>query len=317
MFIRQNIDKWSNIELMVDDMASASPDEISEGYEEIMTDLSFAQTHFPGSRIEGYLNRLALALHHNVYRHHAGRWRHALRFWTHEIPLAVYDARRCILTSLAVFLLAYLIGVVSTFGDDTFPDYIMGRSYMEMTRENIEMGVPMGVYGNGASSSMFFEITLNNVRVSFFVFVLGVFTSIFPGLLLLRNGVMVGTFQTFFYQQHLLGECLLATMLHGTLELSAIVIAGGAGILLGNGWLFPGTYSRPRSFLVSARKAVKVLVSTLPVFMVAAFIEGYLTRYVRIGDGFRLILIGSSALFIIFYYILLPIKRHRESNRHS
>ena len=249
---------------MVDDMVSASPDEISEGYAEVMSDLSFAQTHFAGSRIEGYLNQLALALHHNVYRQHPGRWRHVLRFWTHEIPLAVYDSRKCLLASLAVFLLAWFIGVISALGDESFTELIMGEGYMDMTRRNIEAGIPMGVYGTQPSSTMFCAITLNNVRVAFLCFVLGVFTSIFPGVSLMFNGIMIGAFQTFFYQQHLLGDCLYATMLHGTLELSAIVIAGGAGIQLGNGWLFPGTYSRPRSFLMAARRAVRVLVSTVP-----------------------------------------------------
>ena len=298
---------------MVDDMVSASPDEISEGYAEVMSDLSFAQTHFAGSRIEGYLNQLALALHHNVYRQHPGRWRHVLRFWTHEIPLAVYDSRKCLLASLAVFLLAWFIGVISALGDESFTELIMGEGYMDMTRENIEAGIPMGVYGTQPSSTMFCAITLNNVRVAFLCFVLGVFTSIFPGVSLMFNGIMIGAFQTFFYQQHLLGECLYATMLHGTLELSAIVIAGGAGIQLGNGWLFPGTYSRPRSFLMAARRAIRVLVSTVPVFVVAAFIESFLTRYTLIGNGFRLLIIGSSAAFLVFYYILLPIKRHRDA----
>ena len=192
-------------------------------------------------------------------------------------------------------------------------ELIMGEGYMDMTRRNIEAGIPMGVYGTQPSSTMFCAITLNNVRVAFLCFVLGVFTSIFPGVSLMFNGIMIGAFQTFFYQQHLLGDCLYATMLHGTLELSAIVIAGGAGIQLGNGWLFPGTYSRPRSFLMAARRAVRVLVSTVPVFVVAAFIESFLTRYTLIGNGFRLLIIGSSAAFLVFYYILLPIKRHRDA----
>ena len=214
---------------------------------------------------------------------------------------------------LAVFLLAWFIGVISALGDESFTELIMGEGYMDMTRENIDAGIPMGVYGTQPSSTMFCAITLNNVRVAFLCFVLGVFTSIFPGVSLMFNGIMIGAFQTFFYQQHLLGECLYATMLHGTLELSAIVIAGGAGIQLSNGWLFPGTYGRVQSFLRAAQRSVRVLISTTPIFIVAAFIEGFFTRYTNIGDGLRLLVICASALFIIFYYILLPIKRHRET----
>ena len=311
-FIRLNIDKWRNLELLVDDMASATPDEICEAYEEVMSDLSFAQTHYPDSHIAGYLNSLALALHRNIYMHHSGRWRNAVRFWTHEIPLAVYESRKCLLVALLVFVLAYVIGVISTLGDKSFPDFFLGSDYMAVTRQNIAEGKPMGIYGTTPQSTMFLSITVNNVGVALKAFAIGVFTSVFPCMLIIYNGIMVGVFQTFFYQQHLLTDCLMATMLHGTLELSAIILATGSGIVLGNGWLFPGTFSRTRSFLIAARKAVRIIVSTIPVFVFAAFIEGFLTRYTHIGDAFRLLVIAASASFIVFYYVLLPIKRHRE-----
>ena len=99
---------------------------------------------------------------------------------------------------------------------------------------------------------------------------------------------------------------------HGTLELSAIVIAGGAGITLGNGWLFPGTRGRTESFLLAARHSIRVFISIVPVIILAAFIEGFFTRYTDVGDLLRLLVILLSASFVIFYYVLLPIKRHRD-----
>ena len=90
----------------------------------------------------------------------------------------------------------------------------------------------MGVYGQESEANMFLSITLNNIMVSFNVFVSGVLTSFMSGILLFRNGIMIGCFDTFFYQHGLLGESLLATMLHGTLELSAIIVAGAAGLAI-------------------------------------------------------------------------------------
>ena len=171
----------------------------------------------------------------------------------------------------------------------------------------------MAVYASGGQVSSFLGITFNNIMVSFITYVMGVFTSFGTGYYLMNNGIMVGAFITFFIVRGLFVESILAIMLHGTLELSAIVIAGGAGIMLGNGWLFPGTYGRVQSFLRAAQRSVRVLISTTPIFIVAAFIEGFFTRYTNIGDGLRLLVICASALFIIFYYILLPIKRHRET----
>ena len=115
----------------------------------------------------------------------------------------------------------------------------------------------------------------------------------------------------------MLSECFLATMLHGTLELSAIVVAGAAGLAMGNGWLFPGTYTRMESFKRGARRGLKIVVGTVPLFIIAGFIESFLTRHTDMGDGWRIAIISLSALFIVFYFIYLPFKRNHNANHSS
>ena len=313
VFIRQNLEKWQAMERMVGDSVFTTPDELVQAYNELTSDLAFAQTQYPASPVTAYLNDLALSLHRDLYRHKHTPWSRIVRFWTHDIPLSVYDARYCLLISLAVFVVFSIIGMLSTFGDPDFPRAILGDDYVNMTLRNIEEGHPMAVYANGGQVSSFLGITFNNIMVSFITYVMGIFTSFGTGYYLMNNGIMVGAFITFFIVRGLFVESILAIMLHGTLELSSIVIAGGAGIMLGNGWLFPGTYGRVQSFLRAAQRSVRVLISTTPIFIVAGFIEGFFTRYTNIGDVLRLLVICASALFIIFYYVLLPIKRHRET----
>lgn len=141
--------------------------------------------------------------------------------------------------------------------------------------------------------------------VSFNIFVSGLLTSFIPGLILFQNGLMIGCFDTFFYQQGLLGESLMATMLHGTLELSSIIVAGAAGLAMGNGWLFPGTYSRLESFKCGARRGMKIVAGTVPLFIIAGFIESFLTRHTDMGDELRLTIIALSAIFVVFYLFTL------------
>ena len=195
-------------------------------------------------------------------------------------------------------------------GDDVvFARFILGDYYVEMTIDNIERGDPMAVYKGMDEGLMFWGITVNNIRVSFLCFAAGLFTSIGTGWLLFGNGVMIGAFQTFFAQQGLLGESMLAIWLHGTLEISAVIIAGAAGIAMGNGWLFPGTYPRLTSFRLAARRGMKIVMGTVPVFVVAGFIESFLTRHTDAPDALRLGLILLSLAFILYYYIYLPKKR--------
>lgn len=93
-----------------------------------------------------------------------------------------------------------------------------------MTLDNIANGEPMAVYNGSSEVPMFLGITLNNVMVSFNCFAMGLLTSFGTGYMLLSNGIMVGAFQTFFYQHDLLWESSLAIWLHGTLEIWAIIV---------------------------------------------------------------------------------------------
>lgn len=310
LFIRNNIDKWRSVEELIDNVNFEIPDRLAEAYTDLTADLAFAQTHYPHSRITIYLNNLSSSLHNELYRNKREKWSRVLTFWTQEVPDVMWKERRLLLISFLIFMVSVLIGVLSTLGDVSFPRLILGDGYMDMTLENIAKGKPMGVYGSEEESVMFLGITLNNIMVSFNIFVSGVLTSFMPGYQLFQNGIMIGCFDTFFYQHGLLGESLLATMLHGTLELSAIVVAGAAGLAMGNGWLFPGTYSRIVSFQRGAKRGMKIVVGTVPLFVLAGFIESFITRHTEINDFVRLTVILLSLCFVIFYFIYLPYKRN-------
>ena len=310
LFIRNNIDKWRSVEELIDNVNFEMPDRLAEAYTDLTADLAFAQTHYPHSRITIYLNNLSSSLHNELYRNKREKWSRVLTFWTQEVPDVMWKERRLLLISFLIFMVSVLIGVLSTLGDASFPRLILGDGYMDMTLENIAKGKPMGVYGSEEESVMFLGITLNSIMVSFNIFVSGVLTSFMPGYQLFQNGIMVGCFDTFFYQHGLLGESLLATMLHGTLELSAIVVAGAAGLAMGNGWLFPGTYSRIVSFQRGAKRGMKIVVGTVPLFILAGFIESFITRHTEINDFVRLTVILLSLCFVIFYFIYLPYKRN-------
>ena len=309
-FVRQNIEKWRETEKVVEQAARVSPDRLADVYMDLTADLAFAQTHFPQSRITIYLNNLASALHRAIYRNKREKWGRILTFWTQEVPDVMYEARRELLVSFLIFVVSALIGVLSSAHDAEFVRLILGNSYVDMTLDNIASGQPMGVYASSSELPMFLGITFNNVMVSFNCFVMGLLTSFGTGYMLFNNGIMIGAFQTFFYQQGLLWESLLTVWLHGTLEISAIIIAGAAGLALGNGWLFPGTYTRMESFRRGAHRGLKIVVGTVPVFVVAGFIEGFFTRHVEWPDAVRLLFILASLSFVVFYYLYLPKRRH-------
>lgn len=311
-FVRQNKEKWKKYQEQLQHISEQSPDTLADIYIDVTNDLSFAQSHFPNSRIAYYLNNLSSRLHQYINRKKKEKLSRFVTFWKYEIPEVMYQSRKELLYSFIIFAASMLIGVFSSMNDEGFVRLIMGDSYVDMTLRNIANEDPMAVYKDSHQGTMFMGITFNNIRVSFIVFIYGIFTSIASAYILVRNGIMIGCFQYFFYEHGLLWDSFLTIWIHGTLEISAIIVAGAAGILMGNGWLFPGTYSRMASFRRSAKRGAKIIVGTIPIFIVAGFLESFVTRMTEWPDFVRLSIILSSLAFVIFYYVMYPKKLYHN-----
>ncbi|MEX0845200.1 MAG: stage II sporulation protein M [Balneolaceae bacterium] len=306
-FLGKNADKWKEFEQLLEDKSNNDPDKLADLYIELNADLAYAQANYPGSKTEEYLNQLSVAVHDEIYRSKKEETNRIITFWTREIPELFARKQKELLYSFIVFSLAIGIGVLSSINDPSFVRYIMGDAYVNMTISNIDEGDPLAVYKKAEEMDMFFAITINNIRVSFYAFVSGLLTSIGVGMVLLNNGIMVGAFIHFFAKYGLIGEALRVIFIHGTLELSAIVIAGAAGFVVGNGFLFPGTYSRKDSFIKAGREGLKMIVGLVPVFIAAGFLESFVTRYTNMPAWLSLFIILSSLAFILYYFVFLPI----------
>lgn len=304
-FIKQNIERWQQYEKLLSS-GVITPEKKSEIFIQLTDDLSFALTQYPNSETTQYLNTLTTKIHQQIYKNKKEEKKRFITFWTLELPQLFLRLRRPLLYSFLITFIATSIGALSALGDDSFTRLVMGDAYVNMTMENIKHGDPTGVYGKGEQLDMFFAITFNNIRVSFAAFAAGILCSLGTGYLLFQNGVMLGSFFALFYQEKLLLDSVLVVMLHGTLEISAIIIAGGAGLRMGNSILFPGTYSRMESFKMGAKDGLKVVMGLMPIFIMAGFIESFITRYSNMPLALKILIIALSLAFIIFYFIIYP-----------
>lgn len=164
----------------------------------------------------------------------------------------------------------------------------------------------MAVYNSMSEGLMFFAITANNIKVALLAFAMGIFFSLGTGYILFSNGVMLGAFHYLFYENGLFDETILTIWIHGTLEISAIVIAGGAGLVMGNGILFPGTYPRLFSFQQAARKGLKIVIGLIPFFIIAGFLESFITRHTHWPLIVKIFIILVSLSITLFYLVILP-----------
>ncbi len=313
-FIEQNKEKWEDFERELKKGHRPDVEKLNRLFIQITDDLSYSRTFYPNRSVRVYLNGLAQQIFSRIYKNARSGGRNFRKFWSEELPLLVYESRTDFRLSFLVFALAMLIGALSSRMDPEFPAIIMGDAYVEMTQANIESGDPMKVYKSKGEFQMFLGITLNNMLVALRTFLMGALFLIGTLVILVHNGIMVGAFQYFFMEQGLLRESFLTIWMHGTLEISAIVIAGAAGLTMGRGLAFPGTYSRLQAFQRSGRRGLKILLGTLPLFLVAGFIEGYFTRYTEAPDLLRAACIGLSLLFVLFYFVFYPVYRARRDD---
>jgi len=315
VFQNRNIEKWELFDKKLNDDQTLSYDEVSELYTELNDDLAYAQTYFPNSETAQYLNSLLLKIHYIVHKKKENNKKSLLNFWAIELPLSISINLKPIGAAAAVFIVGIIIGVISTLNDAEFARLFLGDAYMDMTIDNIKNGTPFDIYAQEGEFPMFFQIMWNNIKVAITVFAAGVLLNALTGYLLLRNGVMVGVFHALLYQYGLLKETFLAVWLHGTIELSVIVFAGGAGFILGNALLNPGTYTRVQALANAALSGGKIILGLIPFFVVAAFIEGYLTRhYLTMSISVKLIIIGLSAFLIIGYLVVYPLWVQKKNN---
>lgn len=312
-FLKKNAEKWKEIETFLDLKENVNPDKLAELFIELTDDLSYSRTFYPESKTTQYLNSLTARIHQSIYKSKKERKERFFRFWKFEAPLLFYKHRTKIIISFSIFFLSMLIGIVSSAGDSGFVRLIMGDSYVNMTLENIDKGDPLAVYKQMNGVDMFLGITFNNIRVSFIAFMYGLLLSFGTGWVLMSNGIMLGAFQYFFHIHNLLFESILVIWIHGTLEISAIIIAGAAGLVLGNSILFPGTYSRRQSFIISAKEGLKIIVSLIPIFITAGFLESFVTRHTGMPIYISLAIILGSAAFVVWYFVIYPSKIYNKS----
>lgn len=305
-FVKQNKDKWATFESALSNKTKLAPNKLSDLYIEITDHLSYAKTFYAESNTEFYLNTLASQAHQKIYKTKREPKNRILEFWKTEFPTLFYHHQRELLIAFLVFTFFTAVGAFSSANEGNFVRSILGDGYVNMTLENIEKGDPMAVYKKMGEFNMFLGITINNIKVALMAFAYGILLGIGTLFIMLQNGIMLGSFQYFFYEKGLLWESVRTIWIHGTIEISVIIIAGCAGLVLANGMLFPGTYSRLESFKRGVNNGLKIMLSTVPFFIIAGFLEGFVTRRTEMPDALAIFIMLASLALILYYYVIYP-----------
>lgn len=311
-FIEKNAGKWQKLENSVKDQTLPAA-ELERAYTELNEDLAYARTFYKNRAIRRFLNNLLSPIYLVLHKNKRPEWRSIPTYFTDTAPRIFFQARHYMLISFLTVIIGFAIGYFATRQNAEFANTILGDDYVRMTEQNIAKGDPLGVYKQRSPGSMFSYIAGNNLRVAALFLVFGSLFCVGTVYLLLMNGMMLGAFTWMFTSRGLGTEYLLTVYQHGTLEMMGMVIEGAAGIMLGAGILFPGTLTRMRSLQHAAKKSITLFLICVPIILLAAFIESYLTRFTELPVLLRSSIIFLSFFFMLFYFVVYPWIKFRNN----
>lgn len=301
-----NTPEWERLEELVNKASARGSrlegdelDELLARYQRTSTHLSHVRSTYGDPQVTARLTRVVASARAVIYgaQPRAGG---ALRgFFLNTFPAAVWGARVSIfLSALAFFIPAVLMGVwfanSSAAIDAAFPTEALREAYIANDFE--------AYYSSAPAAEFSTQVLVNNIRVSFLVFVAGIAWTIPSILLLAFNGANVGQAAGLFHDAGEPGLFWGLILPHGLLEINAIVVAGGAGMKMGWALIVPGDRSRAEALAQEAQKAASIVIGLVIVFIFAGLIEGFVTpsplpTWTRVS-------IGVAAFAAFWAYVL-------------
>lgn len=242
-------------------------------YRQAASDLAAIREDVPSRNLAAYLNQLLGLAHNRIYMGRRARPGGIFTFYRDTFPQVFRETLPYSLAACAIFFAMAAAGLMLAMADPGFQRYFLGGEMMD-TIQRRQMWTHSIVSVKPLASS---AIMTNNLSVSFATFALGITAGIGTVWMLAFNGLLFGVVGAACWQGEMANQLFSFVAPHGVLELPAIFIAGGAGLLIAKGLLFPGTLPRRASLVLEGGRAVRLALGIIPLLVVAGTIEGFVS----------------------------------------
>jgi uncharacterized membrane protein SpoIIM required for sporulation len=266
-------------------------------YRQTAADLSTAREHRADAHLARHLNHLLGRAHNLIYSGQPARPRGIVSFYARTFPRTFRATWRYSLAATVLFLVGAIVGSGVSLADPSFQRFMLGGPMMD-TIERREMWTHGIVTIKPLASS---AILTNNLSVAFAAFALGVTAGLGTAWMMVLNGLLIGVVGTACFRAGLSLSLWSFVAPHGSLELPAIFIAGGAGLVLGRGLLDPGMLPRREALAESGGRAIRLLLGVIPMLVVAGVIEGFISP-VALPAAPKFV-IGAAMLVLLVLYL--------------
>lgn len=304
-YVQANTPEWQRLEELVEKagkrgsrLDSDELDELLVRYQRTSSHLSHVRSTYGDPLIAARLTRAVASARAVIYGAQP-RVRGALRnFFLHTFPAAVWISRKAIVIAALAFLVPALATGVWIANSPATIDALSPPALREAyIQEDFE-----AYYSSAPAAEFSTMVLINNIQVSFLAFVSGIIFAVPTILIMAFNGALIGQAAGLFHDAGEAGRFWGLILPHGLLEITAIIVAGGAGLKLGWSLIAPGDKTRVESLADEAQRAASVIIGLIIVFVIAGLIEGFVTPSPL--DTWARVSIGAAAFAAFWAYVL-------------
>lgn len=274
--------------------------ELLRRYRRAASDLAEADTNFPGSAAAEELHMLVGRAYGAIYRQPEERLG-VSGFVLRKLPCTFRKNVGYFLFALATFVCACVTGIAVCSADERWTEFFLPPAAIEaLERGELWTEVVFSVIPSPAISALVFY---NNAFVCFTAFALGLSLGVGTLYVLFVNGLMLGTAIWLCWKHAMLDQLAQFVVGHGVLEISAIMMAGAAGLMLGDALARPGRYRRLDALRVRARDAAALAVGAIPFLALAGFVEGFLSPAHFPAPAKYAVGLGTGCLLYLYLFL--------------
>jgi len=282
-FIDERKDNWQRLEYLLEMLRGSSlrylskteVREFGELYRRAATDLAIARAETRDPKLINYLNSLVIRAHGKVYRSEGEGVSIIRRFFTKDLPQEIRASSRYSLTAFGVFMIFAVLSFGLCMYDADFGTMIGLDQIQSSAESNLKWWEDLNEANQVGSS----QILTNNIRVAFMAFAFGAFFGVGTLYVLMMNGVIIGGVVGVCYRVNPgFGNELVNFMVaHGVMEMTAIFLAGGAGMMIGYALIDPGDLTRGQALKKAGQRATKIVIGCAVILTITGVIEGFLS----------------------------------------
>jgi uncharacterized membrane protein SpoIIM required for sporulation len=324
-FLQKHRETWERLNSILDQITQKGSSSLSQEdlkslgllFRRVTAQLAYTQTNYPGHEMNDYLNKLVVKAHGHIYKAETLGIRSVFEFFSRGFPQLVKEQWHLIAAAGLVLILGLSVGYLLHFFQPSLDGLIIPDKLQRVISEEVARGKVGADWPLKERPVISTAIMINNIQVGLLSFALGFTWGLGTVLVLFYNGLMVGVLGAIFTSGGYALEFWSLILPHGMLELAAIFICGGAGLILAKALVKPGDYTRRDALGVQGKIAMKLVLGTIPMFAVAALIEGFITptllpKYVKLTGG-----AVSMTVFLLYIFKGSRVEESRETGDYS